>query len=138
MVVIGVDYDGCVCTDEYPGIGKLRPGCKEVLKRLVDEGHKLVLWTCREGTDLLAAVYWLTTNGMAHYFTDYNAHPQELSDLYGGKNPRKLGADVFIDDKNLAWYGAEFDWAVIEAELEDAGLLPREVTLGIADGERDE
>lgn len=126
MALIAVDFDGCICTNAWPEIGKLRPGCYRVLKRLAGEGHTLVLWTCREGKDLLAATHFCLTHGLS--FADYNANPHELADLYG-RDPRKLGADVFIDDRNLAWYGAEFDWAVVEAELEDAGLLPREVTL---------
>ncbi len=127
MAYVAIDCDGTITTrTDYPTIGELRPGCEKVLRRLVEAGHVLLLWSCREGPDLLAAINWLADHGLMFLFTDYNAHPQELLDLYPGRNPRKLGADVFIDDRNLAWIGAEFDWGVIEAELEDAGLLPRE------------
>lgn len=136
MTLIAVDFDGCVCTNAWPEIGELRPGCHRVLKRLTDAGHTLVLWTCREGEYLLAAIHFCLTHGLS--FAAYNSNPESLTDLYGGRNPRKLGADVFIDDRNLEWYGEEFDWAVVEAELEDAGLLPREVTLTARAGALDD
>ena len=45
--VICVDFDNTVCLDEWPYIGPLIPGAKEVLNKLQESGHKLILYTQR-------------------------------------------------------------------------------------------
>lgn len=43
---IAIDFDGTCVTPEYPEIGK-DIGAVPVLKRLVENGHKLILHTMR-------------------------------------------------------------------------------------------
>ena len=45
-MVIAVDFDGTCTTHEYPSIGK-DIGAVPVLKKLVRNGHKLIIWTMR-------------------------------------------------------------------------------------------
>lgn len=45
--VICVDFDNTVCLDEWPYIGPLIPGAKEVLTKLQEAGHRLILYTQR-------------------------------------------------------------------------------------------
>jgi hydroxymethylpyrimidine pyrophosphatase-like HAD family hydrolase len=47
-LIIAVDFDGTCVTHEYPSMGK-EIGAPEVLKQLVDRGHKLILFTMRDG-----------------------------------------------------------------------------------------
>ena len=48
-MTIAVDFDGTIVEHRYPNIGKERPFAFDVLKKLQKEGHKLILWTAREG-----------------------------------------------------------------------------------------
>ena len=43
---IAIDFDGTCVTHEYPNIGK-DIGAIPVLKQLVKDGHKLILYTMR-------------------------------------------------------------------------------------------
>lgn len=45
--VICVDFDNTICLDEWPYIGPVIPGAIEVLKKLKESGHKLILYTQR-------------------------------------------------------------------------------------------
>lgn len=45
--VICVDFDNTVCLDEWPYIGPFIPGAKEVLTKLQEAGHRLILYTQR-------------------------------------------------------------------------------------------
>lgn len=45
-LIIGIDFDGTVVTHEYPNVGK-DIGAVPVLRKLVERGHKLMLWTMR-------------------------------------------------------------------------------------------
>ena len=51
-MVIAVDFDGTIVEHKYPKIGKEIPFAIDTLRQLADEGHKLILWTSRDG-DLL-------------------------------------------------------------------------------------
>ena len=43
-MIIAVDFDGTCVTHDYPRVGK-DIGSVPVLKRLVEEGHQLIIWT---------------------------------------------------------------------------------------------
>ena len=49
-----LDFDGTVVEHEYPRIGAYNHGCFEVLKKLQDTGHEIILNTyridCNDGT----------------------------------------------------------------------------------------
>jgi hypothetical protein len=47
---IGVDFDGTCVTHEYPNVGK-DIGAVPILKKLVEAGHKLILFTMRSDVD---------------------------------------------------------------------------------------
>ncbi|MGB0897409.1 MAG: hydrolase, partial [Flavobacteriaceae bacterium] len=55
-LIIAVDFDGTIVTDAYPKIGKPQLFAFETLKRLQDDGHRLILWTYRCGSKLEEAV----------------------------------------------------------------------------------
>lgn len=46
-MIIGIDFDGTIVKHEFPNIGDEVPFCKSVIKRLIANGHKIVLWTMR-------------------------------------------------------------------------------------------
>lgn len=96
--VIAVDFDGCLCEDKYPSIGKPN---NEVISSLMLEslhGAKIILWTCREGKLLDDAVKAAEDWGIK--FDAINDNVEELKQYYGN-NPRKVGADEYWDDKSI-------------------------------------
>lgn len=109
-MIIAVDFDGTIVEHRYPKIGKEIPFAVETLKRLQADHHTLILWSVREGRLLKEAVDWCRSRGIDFYAVNSN-HPAEY---YEGEDqptsPRKLKADIFIDDRNL---GGLPDWGVI-------------------------
>jgi hypothetical protein len=106
-MTIAVDFDGTIVEHEYPKIGKPIPFALEVLRKLQqEEHHKLILWTIREGSLLQEAVDYCEQNGVYFYAWNKN-YPEE--ELYEGI-PRKIAADIFIDDRNI---GGLLDWGMI-------------------------
>lgn len=97
MSVYAIDFDGYLCTNAYPNIGEPNTHIIEHFKALKAQGHKLILWTCREGEKLQQAVAWCAEQGL--YFDAHNENLPELIDKYGN-DCRKLGADFYCDDRN--------------------------------------
>jgi hypothetical protein len=97
-MIIAVDFDGTLHTGTYPEIGEPRPGAREYMKKLKEDGHFLILWTCREDGVLLEAVNWLLWQGIP--FDRVNDHEPENKARYRGTT-RKVYADLYIDDKQV-------------------------------------
>ena len=96
--VIAVDFDGVLFTDAYPKIGMpIAPNINRA-KNARANGAKLILWTCREGEMLTRAVKFCRCYGLE--FDAVNDNTEELKRAYG-TNPRKIGADYYIDDKAM-------------------------------------
>ncbi len=107
-MTIAVDFDGTIVEHRYPAIGKEIPFAIETLKRLRDGHHKLILWTVREGRLLDEAVSFCRARGLEFYAVNSNL-PNEPGRT-GRPSPRKVDADLYIDDRNL---GGLPDWGVI-------------------------
>lgn len=107
-MTIAVDFDGTIVTHEYPNIGKEIPFAVQTLKMLQDDGHKLILWTVREGDLLRDAIQWCREKGLEFYAAnkDYPEEEEQNNNHYS----RKLKADVWIDDRNI---GGLPDWGTI-------------------------
>lgn len=119
-LIIAVDFDGTIVTDAYPQIGKPQLFAFETLKRLQNDGHRLILWTYRCGNKLDEAVAFCKENGMEFYAVN-NSFPSED---YKGKESRKIAADLFIDDRNI---GGFIGWGEVYQKLtnEEAPNLKR-------------
>ena len=98
-MTIAVDFDGTIVEHRYPEIGKELPFATDTLKMLIADGHKLILWSVREGELLTAAVDWCRAKGVEFYAVnkDYPEETKEGNEVFS----RKLKADVFIDDRNI-------------------------------------
>lgn len=107
-MIIAVDFDGTIVENRYPEIGKEMPFAIEVLKKLQNERHRLILWTVREGKLLNEAVEFCKTRGLEFYAVnrDYPEEEKERNNHFS----RKLKADLWIDDRNL---GGLPDWGTI-------------------------
>lgn len=107
-MTIAVDFDGTIVTHAYPEIGKPIPFAIESLRKLQQEdGHLIILWSCREGKLLQDAIDYCHAKGLDFYAVNTNFPDEPVED---GLTARKLTADLFIDDRNL---GGLPDWGVI-------------------------
>ena len=111
-MIIAVDFDGTIVEHKYPKIGKPLPFAFETLKMLIDAGHRLILWTVREGKELEEAVEFCRKNGVEFYAVNSN-YPDEIPT---DPQPRKIVADIYIDDRN---FGGFPGWGEIGQALLD-------------------
>ena len=109
-LIIAIDFDGTIVEDAYPQIGKTRIFAFETLKRLQDDGHRLILWTYRNGTKLKEAVDFCKENGIEFYAVNAS-FPEEKYDY---SRSRKIHADLFIDDRNI---GGVLGWGEIYQKI---------------------
>ncbi len=108
FMVIAIDFDGTIVEHKYPAIGAEIPFAIDTLIKLKEEGHRLILWTVREGRLLEEAVEFCRERGLVFYAVNRD-YPEEEK----GRNnhfSRKLKADLWIDDRNL---GGLPDWGTI-------------------------
>ena len=105
-LIIAVDFDGTIVEDAYPKIGKPRIFAFETLKRLQNDGHRLILWTYRSGVRLEEAVEFCEENGILFYAVN-KSFPEEQFDY---TKSRKIYADIFIDDRNI---GGVLGWGEV-------------------------
>lgn len=115
-MTIAVDFDGTIVEHCYPAIGKERPFAIETLLMLQKEGHRIILWTVREGVLLYEAVEWCRVRGLEFYAINKD-YPEEVCDSTINHNfSRKIKADMFIDDRNI---GGHLDWGQIYHMIKD-------------------
>jgi len=114
-VIVAVDFDNTITSkDTFPEISALRQGAKRVINTLVTEyGCCILILTCREGESAEAAKQFLHENGII--FMHFNENCQERV-KYWNWDTRKLGADIYIDDKGFASYNF-IDWDRMEYRL---------------------
>lgn len=110
-MVICVDFDGTCVTHEFPRIGK-DIGAQEVLKKLVKNGHQLILFTMRSnrlkknkitdpsisnvtGPFLQQAIDWFSNNNIPLYGIQTN--PTQIN---WTTSPKAYG-ELYIDDAAL-------------------------------------
>ena len=107
-MTIAVDFDGTIVVHRYPKIGEERPFATQTLRMLIEEHHKLILWTVREGELLDEAVEWCRARGVEFYAVNKD-FPEE-DETKNRHFSRKIKADMFIDDCNI---GGLPDWGTI-------------------------
>ncbi|NNK88463.1 MAG: hydrolase [Flavobacteriaceae bacterium] len=112
-LTIAVDFDGTIVENAYPRIGKPRLFAFETLKKLTEDGHRLILWTYRHGDRLKEAVDFCKANGIEFYSIN-KSFPEEVFD---GTQSRKILADLFIDDRNI---GGVYGWGEVYQMLTNA------------------
>lgn len=107
-MTIAVDFDGTIVTHRYPAIGEELPFATETLKMLIEDHHRLILWTVREGEYLQQAVEWCKERGVEFYAVNRD-YPEETIEN-NNHFSRKLKVDMWIDDRNI---GGLPDWGTI-------------------------
>lgn len=94
--IIAVDFDSTLAVTQFPTI--IEPKWNEIAicKALKKQGCILILWTCRCGEDLAAAVEYCRDCGLEFDFINENV-PENVEKF--GNDSRKIFAHVYIDDK---------------------------------------
>ena len=64
MAVYAVDFDGTLAVTRFPEIIGPRKKVVAAVKMLKASGHKIILWTSRDGKELEAAVEWCKAQGI--------------------------------------------------------------------------
>ena len=104
MFTMAIDFDGTLCEDRFPEIGRPNDRVIALVKRLQDAGVKTSLWTCRRndqhGNHLDKAVEWCKEHGLT--FSAVNENLPEVQEKWGG-DTRKVLADYYLDDKNVGY-----------------------------------
>ena len=123
--IIAVDFDGTIVSHMYPKIGVENPNAIRVLKKLIEQGHQLILWTMRSGVELQQAVDWCAERGITFWGINRNPLQAEWTD-----SP-KAYAPIYIDDAALgcptlfdkATNRPMVNWRDVEAILVRRGVL---------------
>lgn len=102
-MIIAVDFDGTLCENKYPDIGKPKKFLIGNLIARKKSGDKIILWTCRCGRKLERAVEWCRAKGLE--FDAVNENLNEVIQKHGG-DTRKIYADLYVDDH--AWTLEEY------------------------------
>ena len=96
--VIAIDFDGTLCENDYPNIGKPHLNVINLALERKKNGAALILWTCREGEMLENAINWCKSYGLE--FDTVNNNLPEWVEMFG-TNPRKIGATEYWDDRAI-------------------------------------
>lgn len=97
-MIIAVDFDGVLCENQFPRIGPPNYRMISMTRELIDNGNEVVLWTSRVDNRLDEAVKWCEDLGL--HFCAVNGSAPSNVEKYG-TNPRKIFADVYIDDHSI-------------------------------------
>lgn len=137
-MIINIDFDGTCVTHDFPSVGK-DIGAVSVKKKMIENGHKLILFTMRsnkrsvspttgkeEDGGLQDAINWFKENNINLYGIQSNP-TQEL-----WTSSPKSYADLMIDDSALGCpliYNPSFhqrpyvDWVRVENMLKENGFI---------------
>lgn len=96
--IVAVDFDGTLCENAFPEIGKPKKEVIQAIKEYKGFGWKVILWTCRNKEHLTKAIEWCKKQGLE--FDAINTNLPEVQEIFGG-DTRKIFADAYIDDKNV-------------------------------------
>lgn len=136
---IYLDFDGTVVEHDYPQIGSLNPNSLEVIKKLQDAGHNIILNTMRVEFDdgsMQEALDFINFNESIKGIeireqTEQKIHPPRW-------NLDKIENDIFIDDiapnipliKAPIVGGFMVNWIEIERQLKQKGILDKDYDVG--------
>lgn len=84
--IYAVDFDGTLnLADRYPELGEPNRELIKFLREKQRQGDKIILWTCREGELLEAAVLFCQENGLT--FDAINDNTKENKTYWGKQLP---------------------------------------------------
>ena len=124
MKTIVIDFDGIICIDKYPLVGKIKKDAKETINKLYED-YIIIVNTCRVGKYEDNAREALDNWGVKYHYLNENS--DELIGKYGA-DCRKISGDIYIDNKNLEY--RFMNWQQISKRIYDK-LAERPVIIAI-------
>lgn len=100
MAVIAVDFDNTLIESE-DGYYYALPGAKESLRRLREDGHKIIIYTCRTGIAAADGQLSQEIEFIKRCLAEFDI---EYDEIFLGE---KLIANIYIDDRAVSYEG---DW----------------------------
>lgn len=113
--VLAIDFDGTVVEHDYPRIGKLKPNAKLVINNLHRLGFTIIIWSVRVDVKERDVQRFLKDNEIK--YDGINQNNIFYSKLFSKEfdcEPRKIYADLYIDDRGIFW---KDDWLKIYNEV---------------------
>lgn len=116
-VIVAIDFDNTITSGEtFPEIAPIRDGAKRVINNLATKYECCILiFTCREEGPAGMAAQFLRDEGVIFMHFNENCHRRIE---FWNCDSRKLGADLYIDDKGFASYNS-IDWNAMEQHIYD-------------------
>lgn len=97
-LVIGVDFDGTIVTENFPGIGEIKQRTVDLMHTAIKAGHTVIIWTCRTGQHADEARNFLIDNNIPfHYFNDNPEDPWRKA----GSTGKKIFCNYYLDDRAI-------------------------------------
>ena len=126
--LIAIDFDGTIVDHQYPDIGHPVPLALETMKELQEQGHKIILWTMRSGTELAEARKYLEDSGVKLFGVNENPDQSVWT------SSKKAYAQIYIDDAALGcplinikgFARACVNWDEVKQHLKMMGALPND------------
>ncbi len=142
---IYLDFDGTVVEHQYPKIGRCNFGCMEVIKKLQDAGHEIILNTyradCNNGTlqdalRILNEKAWMLRKGRSSDSAEFSLLPITKWESTK-KHPQpwswpmmKMFMEIWIDDiatgiplkPAVMVSGNMVDWDRLDLEFQENGI----------------
>lgn len=108
-MIIAIDFDGTCVVHEYPKIGE-DIGAQFWIKKFIEAGAKIILYTMRSGKELNDAVKWFEDNKITLYGVNINPTQCEWTES------NKCYASLYIDDAAFGCPKTKdgfVDWTVV-------------------------
>jgi hypothetical protein len=96
--IIAIDFDGCIVTNKFPDVGEPILEAVSAIKAEQRDGAKVILWTCRVGAQLEAAVNMCTALGIG--LDAINKNLPSIVEAFGS-DTRKIFANEYWDDRSV-------------------------------------
>ncbi|MDP4224873.1 MAG: hypothetical protein Q8910_00690 [Bacteroidota bacterium] len=95
--IFSIDCDGTLFKEDWPNIGEPFQEAIKALREIKRLGHYIILNTCRQGILLEEVLAFMKRYDIPYDYANENI-PDKIA-LFG--DCRKIGADVFVDDRNI-------------------------------------
>lgn len=93
-MIIAIDFDGTCVKHEYPDVGD-DVGAVPIIKKFVERGDKIILFTMRSGKHLQDAVDWFQSHAIPLFGVNENPEQHTWT-----QSPKPY-AHLYIDDAAL-------------------------------------
>jgi hypothetical protein len=133
-MTIYLDFDGTVVEHAYPAIGSLNPRSLEVIRRLQDAGHSIILNTYRADLDdgSLEEAYGFFASHSQTILPITSHTPLKINPPAWNWEETVISSILYIDDickgtpmipNKTLMYGQMVDWMVLESWFEGQGII---------------